>query len=140
MYMTYAPKENIQEIVYIISLFPALVKKRGKKMKIIDDVLNRMVKMGKAKTVLVLDSETKKPIGTMPMLEIDSDYQWQMKCLESRKKHPEWYKDENVEEEIKKLEKWLAEHKPIPRECYVFDPCKQQQVLLCEMDGSGAVV
>lgn len=56
---------------------------------------------------------TKKsiPILSIPMM---SDYKWQQQCLESRLKHPEWYVDEeDVEETILKIRKWLDVHKDL---------------------------
>lgn len=41
-----------------------------------------------------------------------TDYKWQLNCLNDRIEHPEKYKgvDEDVDETIAELRKWLAEH------------------------------
>lgn len=47
----------------------------------------------------------------LPMIETDTDYQWQLSALRSRIEHPEWYeKDEDVKSEIRKIRKWLSEN------------------------------
>jgi len=41
-----------------------------------------------------------------------SDYEWQLKCLESRLQHPEWYEqEEDVAEAVRVLKKYLAHNK-----------------------------
>ena len=54
---------------------------------------------------------------TVPLVDIPSmsDYKWQLDCLISRIEHREIYETllhEDVDAEIEKLKKWLAEHKP----------------------------
>lgn len=54
---------------------------------------------------------------TVPLVDIPSmsDYKWQLDCLNDRIKNREIYETllhEDVDAEIEKLKKWLAEHKP----------------------------
>ena len=46
------------------------------------------------------------------VIRMMSDYGWQLKCLESRLQHPEWYeKEEDVQATIISLIKYLARNK-----------------------------
>lgn len=48
------------------------------------------------------------PILDIPLM---SDYEWQQKCLQDRRNHPEKYTDiEDVNATITRIENWLAEH------------------------------
>lgn len=49
-----------------------------------------------------------------PVFEMQSDYEWQVSCLNDRLKSPEKYREsgEDVEAVIAKLRKWLQEHTP----------------------------
>lgn len=61
-----------------------------------------------------ISAESTTKTASIPVLNLKqmSDYQWQLGALNSRLEHPEYYADsENVEETIKRLRKWLAEHK-----------------------------
>ena len=54
---------------------------------------------------------------TVPLVDIPpmSDYKWQLDCLNDRIKNREIYETllhEDVDAEIEKLKKWLAEHRP----------------------------
>lgn len=54
---------------------------------------------------------------TVPLVDIPSmsDYKWQLDCLNDRITNREIYETllhEDVDAEIEKLKKWLAEHKP----------------------------
>lgn len=60
----------------------------------------------------VNDEKLEKPVPlvAIPMM---SDYNWQLMCLQDRKENPELYAEfEDVQQTIKKLEKWLSENKP----------------------------
>ena len=49
----------------------------------------------------------------IPVLDIPtmSDYEWQQKCLQDRREHPEKYNGiEDVKTTIIRIENWLAEH------------------------------
>lgn len=50
----------------------------------------------------------------IPVIEMQSDYEWQASCLNDRLKSPEKYREsgEDVEAVIAKLRKWLQEHTP----------------------------
>lgn len=52
----------------------------------------------------------------LPLLEMDADadYKWQVSALKSRIEHPELYEqEEDIEKEIAKIKKWIAEHRTI---------------------------
>ena len=48
------------------------------------------------------------PLRDIPQI---SDYEWQKSCLRHRIKHPENYKDEDINASIKRLKKWLNKEK-----------------------------
>lgn len=56
--------------------------------------------------------KTQKVLETweLPIIDSDSDYDWQLSCLKSRLEHPEYYPDENIPETIARLKQWLKEH------------------------------
>lgn len=61
----------------------------------------------------LVDKETGKAIKTVPQISMpeDADYRWQLDCLKSRVKHPEYYEDiENVPQVIEKLKQWLFDY------------------------------
>ncbi len=60
--------------------------------------------------VRLIDSEKE---FFLPLIHTNSDYQWQLKALNSRIQHPEWYEnDEDVPATIEKIKRWLVEHNP----------------------------
>ena len=46
----------------------------------------------------------------LPCIQTMSDYKWQLDCLIDRLFHPDKYHDEDVQEHIQHLIKWLSEH------------------------------
>lgn len=67
------------------------------------------------KKIKCKDKDTGKEF-LLPLIEmnVDADYKWQLSALKSRIEHPELYEqEEDVEKEIAKIKKWLAEHTPI---------------------------
>ncbi len=46
----------------------------------------------------------------LPCIQTMSDYKWQLNCLIDRLFHPEKYHNEDVQEHIQHLIKWLSEH------------------------------
>ncbi len=57
-------------------------------------------------------NDKKEIVGSIPIVDVPmmSDYKWQLGCLVSRLKHPEYYPEENIEETICKIKRYLAEH------------------------------
>lgn len=63
---------------------------------------------------ITVSAENGVKTTSIPVLNIKqmSDYDWQLNCLKDRLEHPEKYADfEDVDETVKKLRKWLDEHK-----------------------------
>ena len=47
----------------------------------------------------------------LPIIDSDSDYDWQLSCLKSRMEHPEYYEgSEDVAAAVSRLKQWLKEH------------------------------
>ena len=66
---------------------------------------------------------------TLPVIETESDYSWQLSALKSRIDHPEWYeKTEDVEMVKERIRTWLRQHKSEYPE-YIREKRQRQNIL-----------